>query len=264
MNLLELYNYYFELPLYSKVQFDVDEDCDKLFELMWSDRGIDAYNPTIKENTTYFIVQPHSKHYSLKVYNGLIVTKLYCTRTKEIVNVVSWLDYENGNIQKIGQYPSIAHFHISKIKDYQKVLDKEKIKELSRAIGLAANGIGIGSFVYLRRIFEYLLEKEHQKAKLKGDWNEELYIKSKVVERIEMLKDYLPSFLSDNKTLYGILSVGIHSLKEDDCLQYFETVKIGIELILDEELEKYRKDQKILDAKKKIGIVTQQIKEQNK
>jgi len=264
MNLLDLYTYYFELPLYSKIKFDVDEDSDKIFDIMWSDVGIDAYNPNIKENTTYFIVQPQAKHYTLRNHNGLILTKLYCTRTKEILNIVSWLDYENGTIQKIGQYPSIAHFHISKIKDYQKVLDTEKIKELSRAIGLAANGVGIGSFVYLRRVFEYLLEKEYKKAKLTDGWNEELYIKSKVVERIELLKDYLPSFLSENKSLYGILSVGIHSLKEDECLQYFETVKIGIELILDEELEKYRKAQKLLDAKKKIGIVTQQIKEQNK
>ena len=261
MNLLDLYTYYFELPLYSKVKIDVDSDDQKVFDLMWSDKGINAYNPSLKENTTYFIVQPHSKYYTLKVYNGLILTKLSCTRTKEILNVVSWLDFENGTIQKIGQYPSIAYFHISKIKDYQKVLDSEKIKELTRAIGLAANGIGIGSFVYLRRVFEYLLEKEHQKAKVSSDWDEELYIKSKVVERIELLKDYLPSFLSENKTLYGILSVGIHSLTEDECLQYFETVKIGIELILDEEFEKYKKAQKLLEAKKKIGIVTQQIKE---
>lgn len=264
MNLLDLYTYYFELPLYSKIQIDKNEDNDKIFELMWSEKGIDAYNPTLKENTTYFIVHPELKIFTLKVYDGLILTKLCCTRTKEILNIVSWLDYANGTIQKIGQYPSIAHFHISKIRDYQKVLDNEKVKELTRAIGLAANGVGIGSFVYLRRVFEYLLEKEHQKAKLTDGWNEELYQKSKVVERIEMLKDYLPTFLSENKSLYGILSVGIHSLNEDDCLQYFETVKIGIELILDEELDKIKKAQKLLDAKKKIGIVTQQIKEQNK
>ncbi|MFH6991829.1 hypothetical protein [Flavobacterium sp. FlaQc-48] len=259
MNLLDLQTYYFELPLYAKVQYSENEE-DKIFGLMWSEIGINAYNPTIRENTTYFIVIPKSKHFLLSIYNGRIVTDLYCSRTKEIVTVISFLDTKTKTIQKIGQHPSIAHFHIAKIKDYQKVLNPEKIKEFTRAIGLASNGVGIGSFVYLRRIFEHLLENEHQKAKLADDWNDELYVRSKVVEKIELLKNNLPSFLVENKTLYGILSVGIHSLEENECLQYFETVKIGIELILDEELEKYRKEQKILDAKKKIGIVNQQIK----
>lgn len=63
--------------------------------------------------------------------------------------------------------------------------------------------------------------------------------------------------------MYGILSIGIHSLTENECLQYFETVKLGIELILDEEVERYKKKQKLEEAKKKIGIVTQQIKGNN-
>lgn len=259
MNLLDLHTYYFELPLYTKVQYSENEE-NKIFDLMWSENGINAYNPTIKENTTYFIIIPKSKNFLLSAYNGLIVTKLFCSRTKEIVEVISYLDAGNKIIQKVGQYPSIAHFHISKIKDYQKVLTPEKIKEFTRAIGLASNGVGIGSFVYLRRIFEYLLENEHQKAKLTNNWNDELYQRSKVVEKIELLKNNLPAFLVENKTLYSILSVGIHSLEENECLEYFETVKIGIELILDEELDKYKKEQKIIEAKKKIGIVTQQIK----
>ncbi|KKL23256.1 hypothetical protein LCGC14_2427220 [marine sediment metagenome] len=41
-----------------------------------------------------------------------------------------------------------------------------------------------------------------------------------------MIKDYLPEFLVENRSLYAILSKGIHALSEDECLQYFETVKI--------------------------------------
>lgn len=264
MDLLDLYTYFFELPLYAKVEVDTEKEEDKIFEIIWSEKGIDAYNPTIKENTTYFIIQPKQKYYNLSSHNGLILTRLSCSRTGEIVEVVSYFDFKNGIIQKVGQYPSIAHFHISKIKDYSKVLEDDKVKEFTRAIGLAANGVGIGSFVYLRRIFEHLLEKEHVKAKSKAGWDEEHYLKCKVVDRIELLKDFLPKFLVDNKPLYGILSVGIHSLTEEDCLKYFDTVKLGIELILDEQLEKYRRDQKISEASKRLSIVNQQIKEQNK
>jgi len=78
-------------------------------------------------------------------------------------------------------------------------------------------------------------------------------------ERIELLKNHLPTFLVENKSLYGILSVGIHSLKEEDCLTYFETVKVGIELILDEKVEQYNKLKKIEEAKEKLSELTKKI-----
>ena len=160
---------------------------------------------------------------------------------------------------KIGQYPSIADFHISQIKKYDKVLTTEKLKEFTRAIGLAANGVGIGSFVYLRRIFEDLIEEAHSKASELSLWNEADYKQKRIVEKIELLKPFLPDFLVENRTLYGILSVGIHSLKEEDCLAYFETVRVGIELILDEKLEKFQKQLKIEEAKKKLAVVASKV-----
>ena len=57
-------------------------------------------------------------------------------------------------MKKIGQYPSVADLSFPELKDYRKVMSKDDDKELKRAIGLHASGIGIGSFVYLRRIFE--------------------------------------------------------------------------------------------------------------
>ncbi len=230
MDLLEPHSFFFELPLYTKVKFDKATDEEKVLDLIYGEDGIDAYNPTLKENTTYFIVRPKFFLQTVKQYQGINTVQLKCSRTKEIATIIFYLDTIDSSVQKIGQYPSIAHFHISKVKDYHKVLDSEKIKELTRAIGLAANGVGIGSFVYLRRIFEHLLEVEHQKAKLISGWNEDLYASSRVADRINLLKDFLPTFLVDNKAMYGILSIGIHSLKEDDCLKYFETVKSVLNL----------------------------------
>ncbi|WP_394421910.1 hypothetical protein [Tenacibaculum mesophilum] len=54
-------------------------------------------------------------------------------------------------------------------------------------------------------------------------------------------------------------SVGVHSLKEKDCLAYFETVKVGIELILDEKLEEFKKKLKIEEAKKKLATVASKV-----
>lgn len=165
MNLLDPHTYFFELPLYSKVKFDKETDRDAIVNLIHGDVRINAYNPSLKENTTYTIDQPFRKSYILDSYYGLIAARLICTRTQEDLFVISWLDEDEATIQKIGQYPSIAYYHISKIKDYQKVIDRDKMKELTRAIGLAANGVGIGSFVYLRRISSTYLKKNMRKPK---------------------------------------------------------------------------------------------------
>jgi hypothetical protein len=74
-------------------------------------------------------------------------------------------------------------------------------------------------------------------------------------EKIELLKSELPVFLLENRILYGILSKGIHELSENECLEYFPTVRLGVELILDEKLEAKRRRDKIELAKKSIGKI---------
>ena len=48
------------------------------------------------------------------------------------------------------------------------------------------------------------------------------------------------------------MSKGIHDLSEEECLQYFETVKIGIEQILDEKIIKKEKAEKAAKAREAI------------
>lgn len=58
--------------------------------------------------------------------------------------------------------------------------------------------------------------------------------------------------------MYGVLSKGIHELSEQECLTYFEGVKLGIELILDDEIELRAKADKIANAKKVLhGVIAQ-------
>ena len=260
MNNLEPYTFYFELPLYSKIKLDSEDD-PRFLEFLRFNDTIDAYNPNLKENSTYRIYNCRvNKADYLYDWGGMEYCELHCVRTEEKIYVFYFYDKKNLEIQKIGQYPSIADFHISQIKDYDKVLSKEKHKEFTRAIGLAANGVGIGSFVYLRRIFEELIEEAHSLAKKNEGWNNEDYLKQRMADKIGLLSAYLPDFLVENKSLYSILSVGIHKLTEQDCLAYFETVKVGIELILDEKLETYKKQKKIEDAKSKISSLSGKIK----
>jgi hypothetical protein len=103
-------------------------------------------------------------------------------------------------MQKVGQYPSVADLYSAKIKRYRKVLSPGDYRELSRAVGLAAHGIGIGAFVYLRRIFERLIEEAHQIACHDPTWDEEGFLRSHMTEKITLLASYLPGFLIENKT----------------------------------------------------------------
>ena len=147
----------------------------------------------------------------------------------------------------------IADFHIHEIKQYDKIISKEKLKEFTRAIGLAANGVGIGSFVYLRRIFESLILSTYTEHKDSIEIPETKFISLRMEEKIQTLKNYLPKFLIDNKSLYSILSLGIHELNEQDCLIYFETVKVGIEIILDEKLEEAKRKEKEQERRIETG-----------
>lgn len=283
-NLRDPYHFYFELPLYAKIEITKESE-QTFFQMMSSFYDVDAFNPLLGENTTYQVSPFLHFNNTGEMFtrlghllkNGKPVTmtipqvisfytiasmyvRLTCQRTKRETYILLEFDKDKNILQKVGQYPSIADFHIAKVKDYSKVLNKEKMKELTRAIGLAANGVGVGSYVYLRRIFEHLLEEAHQEAMKDAGWDEEKYKHERVKEKILMLKEHLPKFLTDNIALYGILSKGIHELEENDCLAHFEVVRIGIELILDEKLNEYERKKKQEEATKKISAIAGKLK----
>lgn len=155
------------------------------------------------------------------------------------------LDYivlvDNKSMRKIGQYPSVADLTFPELDVYDKVLAEEDRREFGRAIGLYASGIGAGSYVYLRRIFERLLMQAKAKAGAAVDTDE--FNRAHVDVKISMLSAYLPSALTSNPTLYGILSKGIHELSEKECIAYFPVVKECIYMILNEWEDMRRKEE---------------------
>lgn len=178
---------------------------------------------------------------SLEDDTRLMVFKFFCAmdNTHHLDYVV--LTYGN-MIKKIGQYPSVADLSFPELKEYRKVMTKEDEKELKRAIGLFASGIGVGSFVYLRRIFERIIVTASQKAIEEEKIKKEEFDKAHIDEKIKMLAEYLPKSLVNNHVFYGIISKGIHELSEDDCLEFFPVMQSFIMMIL-RQWEKIRKDE---------------------
>ncbi len=278
--------------LYDKLYYR-EEDARYVAAILYFDETMDSYCPECSREATFkglgtgiplifsnvdniISVRKATQALSLSsaalppIASGVHKLNIRCTRNPDHTQTFYLLaetdvEYENGkviykrHIQKIGQYPSIGDLNIDSVKKYIGILDKKLLGEFIRAIGLASHGVGIGAYVYLRRIFEALIEDAHLLAKAEDNWDDEKYSSSRILEKITLIKDFLPVFLVDHPHMYSILSKGIHELSEDDCLKHFETLKVSIELILDEKLAKIQQENKISEARKSLGIATEDL-----
>jgi hypothetical protein len=266
--------FHLEMPLYAEFDLSEKATARKVYELISHDGTIDAYcvecdKESVFTNRERIYETPISIYrqgssetpFAAWMKRGQLFDRVVYSYTRVPEHKYYTYYYKSGNsFVKIGQYPSGADFQIPQAAKYRKILGEQQYKELTRGIGLAAHGVGIGSFVYLRRIFENLIEEAHVIATGEGSFDEEEYTKARMDGKIQMLEHYLPEFLVENKTLYSILSIGIHSLTEEDCLKYFESVKIGIEQILDEKIDKIEKVTKATRAREAVQKISGEMK----
>lgn len=251
--------FFISIPLYEKFKFDQSNESQILEIFNFSDT-FDSYCPMCNSNSIFSRKGTYSKNYMIDSYKNSFEMRVFqCSRDNN--HILKFIIQSDDNyFEKIGQLPSLATLNMYDVQKYSKVLEKKYFQELTKAIGLVSHGIGVGSFVYLRRIFESLINDSYLVAKEKSGWNDELYNQSRMAEKINLLKDELPNFLVEQKSMYGILSKGIHELSENECLEAFQVVKIGIELILDEKIEKIYRQKKMEEAKKALNLLSGQIK----
>ena len=248
--------FHLEMPLYHVFDLSIRTIAEKIYTLLRFDGTIDAYCIWCDKESVFDTQEcVYGTTYADWLKNIGFRRNMYrCSRNSGHEYYIYYFKTQK-NLLKVGQWPSVADFQIPQAEKYRKVLEENQYKEMTRGIGLAAHGVGIGSFVYLRRIFEDLIEEAHALAQKEVGFNQETYKNARMDQKIEMLKDHLPGFLVENKVLYAILSKGIHELTEDECLQYFETVKIGIEQILDEKIIQKEKADKAAKAREAIQKV---------
>lgn len=175
----------------------------------------------------------------------------YCPRNSLDTShdIILYFRVRDGKLMKIGQFPAKASLENPHLTKYKK-LDTEIYKELNTGVGLHSHGVGVGAFVYLRRIIEkHIVYPTIEQMKSDNILNDEQLANTDFKQKINLVKDHLPKVLVDNPILYSILSKGIHSLKEDECNKIFPALLTVIELILDERLEQKKKEEKL----KKLG-----------
>ena len=171
----------------------------------------------------------------------------------------------DGNMMtKIGQYPSVADLSFPELDEFKKVIDETSRKELRRAIGLYAQGIGVGSYVYLRRIFEHILEEAKGHAERDGKLDLSNYSIMKVPERMKLLRAYLPEMINSNPVFYKIVSRGIHELSEEDCIRYFPVLKEVIFMILRQWNQKRQELEAAKSLTSALSVITAELKSDKK
>lgn len=205
------------------------------------------------------------KYNQFLVDNAFTVLEYNCVR-EESHRLTFVLLIEGDTIQKIGQYPSYADIDLPQADIYRKELGKKYYNELKRAIGLYSCNVGIGSYIYLRRIVEklildalYLAINDGVITKKEFELDEKKH-QRRVEDKIKFLESYLPKPLVENKAVYGIISKGLHELDEDECIKYFPIVETLIKMCLDESIEKKRKQLAEFEIKIMITEIATEVK----
>lgn len=143
-------------------------------------------------------------------------------------------------IYKIGQFPSFATTQVNVVAKYKNIIS-EKYPELTKSISAYSQSMGIAAFVYLRRIYESLVESRY-----KGPVHEKFTDKLHEVEKTEQI---VPDELEKiKKDLYSVLSKGVHEYSEDECMKLYPALLFCTETILDNELAKKDRQKKAKNA----------------
>ncbi|MBF0408962.1 MAG: hypothetical protein HQM10_16565 [Candidatus Riflebacteria bacterium] len=244
---MKIQDLFTETPLYTILESPFGTDQAKnskhVDSILRDDETFDMYCVKCKSHSVFKKLENRYSTRYLRIAeestpvvpDGIYALIAECSRNRDheariIVKV------ENLTLMKIGQYPALADILSEDLRRYKPAIGEERVKEWSRAVGLISHGIGVGSFVYLRRIIESLIEDAHQLASSSSEWDDEDYNNARVQDKILKLKNWLPTFFVENKKAYGILSKGVHELDEKTCLEFFPVLNSAIELIAEEKL----------------------------
>jgi hypothetical protein len=154
-----IFEFLFRAPLYERYSFDHENR--QLQGLLSREFTVDGHCPFCNRQSTFVRVEGGI---SKEAWAKLAARQIEYVRDYVIACVRDDNHRISFNIraidrviQKVGQFPSFADIANDESKKYRNLLSKEDAAELHKAIGLAAHGVGIGAYVYIRRIFERLI-----------------------------------------------------------------------------------------------------------
>lgn len=215
--------------------------------------AINMYNPKLNdkvityEKSNYSSLSNNSSTITIYDINSrfFIFKKLECPTCDEKLTMIFL--YEKNCIAKV--YQSFIS-DIIKDEDIQqfkkmKLLNEDDLKELNNANKCKKLGMNIASFVYMRRIFENMLQRiyEAHQSEVTIKDSSKKFIDLFVKDKVKLLKPYLPILMNEEVSsdkyikLYKLLSEGIHKLNEDICESLYNIIKELLLMILEKEMQ---------------------------
>lgn len=156
-------------------------------------------------------------------------------------------------VRKIGQNPSMLTVKGFDFDKYNKFLKKINAYDDYKKADLSfGEQFYAGAFTYLRRILEKMVNHY-----LEGKNSED----NRMETKINMIKENLdPRIRGLFNPLYGILSMGIHELDDDQCKKYYEYLKAIIDMQLQFIKTENEKNQQSKELNKVISEITNDLK----
>lgn len=204
---------------------------------------------------------PHNPHYRGQKIISLpsSYTAFRCSSNSSHIIHKGFLLAE-GKMIKIAEFPSKYDLVRTNFNNYEKVLSNEKISELGKAAQLESFGYSIASLLYYRRIFESIIFESFNSMNIDNKISNEEFRSKRMDEKVNYVKEVLPKYFSENSHMYGILSKGIHELKEEECRDFLPVIKSIIYYSLDEAVEAKNKERRKIDLSKQLGAFNSKLK----
>lgn len=246
-------------PLYRKFEFKLPEQADSLKKIT-----INMKCPNCKSKQTFIVSDIYYEgcYSTSKIsLNQIVKIKYECVGCKK-GNYEFLVRLSENHIQKVGQYPP---WSINPEKNIEKALG-EYLDIYKNGLICESQGYGIGAYAYYRRIVEDIIDTLLDDIKDLVDENNieeynELLERTKksnnATDKIEIVKDHLPSILKPNgqnplKFLYSILSEGIHSSSDKDCLEIAVNVRNILTFLVDQIINSKNTSKEFTDSMKEL------------
>ncbi len=244
------------VPLYTKSNFKVPEDHKDFPRVQISMKcPICREIRTFNHHTNYVFSRLHHLLPSNIIggrdprpfeENDIITLGYICAYCKEFYRFFTLrVGKDREYLEKVGQFPP---WDISIEKYLENILKKYSVTEYYKN-GLICEefSYGIGANIYYRRVTEEIMNEiaeqivellEGEKKELYIKALEEIKIKKNATEKIDLIKDYLPSILrgvNENPLLiiYDILSTGIHEKTDEECLRDAMKIRYALSFVID-------------------------------
>ncbi|MFW9872616.1 MAG: hypothetical protein ACFFG0_05890 [Candidatus Thorarchaeota archaeon] len=267
-----------EYPLYRKFNFDLNEDShspivDTFLLNDFPEKNINMYCPKCNDIRTFrftykYIHKRREELFKKKVppllYKNDIVNLNYTCASCEVYHrffaIKVGVDFKT--IEKIGKFPPWS----IKIEKNLKKLLGDYSENYRKGLICESQSYGIGAFAYYRRIVEdiigellelipYLMTGEELEK-----YNEalkEVRNTKNAQEKIKLVKDLLPPILLPEqfnplKTIYDVLSTGLHEKTDEECLDDAELIRTSLIFLVNTILSRKEEQQEYTESMRKI------------